>query len=325
MKFEEIIEVKHWQNIQNTLSSIVNISLRTVNDSGEIIVRPSNSAALCMDVLTDYPEAIEECWQWFPQLAQQMKSCQESKYYQIPCPFGLVNFALPINIGADQRMNLIIGPVNFENSIDVSVVINSLQKLGIKDKRTQECFDKLPKISSSQLQYIVNFLQTVIQLMKRLNIFRQDSETKVFTLEKESINSFLKIFLELSMKLCDAEFGSVMVFEKSTQQLSIKESKGLSKEVVNETKIKPGEGLAGLTIERRKALFLNDQLKDREARLRMNKPTIKSAFVIPVFYHKDILGVISVATAKQPNRFSDQLMELLNELVGLALERVSIK
>ncbi len=57
----------------------------------------------------------------------------------------------------------------------------------------------------------------------------------------------------------------------------------------------------------------------------MNKPKITSAFVIPVFYKNEVLGVISVCTAKKPNNFSDKLMELLNELVSMALEKITLK
>jgi GAF domain. len=130
--------------------------------------------------------------------------------------------------------------------------------------------------------------------------------TGCFCSKKDKVSNLLKAFLEAAMKLCEAERGSVMVFEKTTQELSIKEATGLSEDIIQTTKLKPGEGLAGLTIERRKALFLNDQLSDRELRLRMRKPKITSAFVIPVFYKNDVLGVISVCTAKKPNKFFRQ-------------------
>ncbi|MFH2137622.1 MAG: PocR ligand-binding domain-containing protein [Candidatus Omnitrophota bacterium] len=325
MNFEDIIEPKRWQSIQNILSSIINISLRTVSNSGEIIVRPSNSPEVCADILGESQEAVEECWQWFPQLTDKLKKSDRNKYYESICPFGLLNFALPFYFVDELLGYMVIGPVNFENKVNNKQLKEKINNFDIDEKKFLNCYDKLPKLSHARIEHVIGLLRIVISFMPRLVGIDTKTGVKSFISDKKAVNVLLKTFLELSMKLCDAEFGSVMVFEKSKQELSIQDAKGLSKEIVDNTKLKPGEGLAGLTIEKRKALFVNEQLNDREARLRMHKPKIKSAFVIPIFHKNEILGVISVATAKHPNRFSDHLMELLNELVGLALEKISLK
>lgn len=325
MKFDEIIDVKHWQNIQDVFSAIIGISLKTVDSNGEIIVRPSNPALICQEAVAQSPIARKKCWQWYPQLANNIDKSKTEGFYENICPLGLVNFVMPISFNGAETVFLIVGPLVYEDSKKDTHLTERLNDSGIDESKFFECFNQLPLISMSKLNSIVEFLNAITAFMSKLKEFDQRASMEGFVFDNEQVGFLLKTFLELAMKICAAERGSVMVFEKQSQQLSIQEATGLSQEIIANTKIKPGQGLAGLTIERKKALFLNDNLADRNLRIRMHKPNIKSAFVIPVFQKDKILGVISVGTAKTPNRFSDKLMELLNELVGMALEKVDLE
>jgi ligand-binding sensor protein/putative methionine-R-sulfoxide reductase with GAF domain len=325
MKFDELIDVKHWQNIQDLFSSIIGVSLRTVDQNGEIIVRPSNIPVICAEPVADSPFARKKCWQWYPKLAAHLNKQPAGRWSENICPLGLANCAMPIVFNNTETVYMVAGPLVFENSPKDIRLTERMQEAGVDEQRFFEGFNLLPALGTADIERITEFLGSITVFMASLETHGKNSGDGCFVFEKENIGSLLKVFLEVAMKLCQAERGSVMVFEKKTQELLIKDAMGLSDEVIQTTKLKPGEGLAGITIARRKALFLNDQLSDRELRLRMNKPKIKSAFVIPVFYKNDILGVISVCTAKKPNNFSDKLMELLNELVGMALEKITLK
>jgi ligand-binding sensor protein/putative methionine-R-sulfoxide reductase with GAF domain len=325
MKFDEVIDVKHWQNIQDIFSAIINVPLKTVDSNGEIIVRPSNMAAICQDAVSESPIARKKCWQWYPKLAKQMAQGKTNGFYESVCPLGLVNFAMPISFNDTETVFLIVGPLVYEDQTKDTNITKRLQEHQVDESKFFECFNKLPSMSMVTIRGIVEFLKAITSFMSKLKDFDIKTKEKDFVLDNEKIGYLLKTFLELAMKICAAERGSVMVFEKQSQQLSIKEATGLSQDIISNTKIKPGQGLAGMTIERKKSLFVNDSISDRNLRLKMHKPKIKSAFVIPVFQKDRILGVISVGTAKTPNRFSDKLMELLNELVGMALEKVDLE
>jgi ligand-binding sensor protein/putative methionine-R-sulfoxide reductase with GAF domain len=325
MKFDEIIDVKHWQTIQDVFSVIIGISLRTIDSKGEIIVRPSNMPLICEDAVAKSPAARKKCWQWYPQLSQTIAPDKTQGFYENVCPMGLVNFVMPISFNDAETVFLIVGPLVYEDSKQDTHLTERLQDSGVDESKFFECFNQLPVISLGKLNNIVEFLSAITAFMAKLKDFDKRANSEGFVFDNEQVGFLLKTFLELAMKICAAERGSVMVFEKQSQQLSIQEATGLSQEIIAKTKIKPGQGLAGLTIERKKALFLNDKLSDRNIKMHMHKPAIKSAFVIPVFQKDKILGVISVGTAKSPNRFSDKLMELLNELVGMALEKVDLE
>ncbi len=324
MKFSEIIGTKHWQIVQDILSSIVGMSVRTVDEKGEIVVQPSNVPTVCTEAVATSAVARKKCWQWYPKLTAFLKKQEPKKYYENVCPLGLSNFAVPMIIDNAEPVWLILGPVVFQDSKKDVKLTQRIQEAGIDEEKFFSCFNQLPAVSAAKMESVFDFSMGITKFMKTLGSLTSPDEKEKVIFDKEQIGFLLKTFLELAMKLCDAERGSMMLFEKNTQELSIKDAKGLSEDIINSTKLKPGEGLAGLTIQRKKGLFLNEQLSDRELRLRMHKPKIKSAFVIPVFHQDEILGVISVGTAKQPNRFSDKLMELLNELVGMALEKVDL-
>ena len=323
MKFSEIIDNNHWQNVQDIFSSIVGMSIRTVDLNGEIIVKPSNVPSICSAAATS-AVARGKCLQWYPKLAALLKKQELKKYSEFKCPLGLANFALPLILDNADPVFLILGPVVLEDGKGDVKFTQRIQETEIDEEKFFSCFNQLPAVSAEKMENVVDFSSGITKFMKTLGSLTSGVEKEKVIFNKEQVGLLLKTFLELAMKLCDAERGSMMLFEKKTQELSIKDATGLSDDIINNTKIKPGEGLAGLSIENKKGLFINEQLSDRELRLRMHKPKIKSAFVIPVFHQDEILGVISVGTAKQPNRFSDKLMELLNELVGMALEKVDL-
>ncbi|MBI4846744.1 MAG: PocR ligand-binding domain-containing protein [Candidatus Omnitrophica bacterium] len=325
MRFEEIIDLKHWQNIQDCFSSMIGIALKTVSGKGENIVQPSNPPEICTVVLAKSPEVRQKCCFWYQKLSASLAKEEYEKFYEFICPLGLMSFAIPLVFKDAQTAFLIIGPVIIEQSKQDVHLTKKIQEFELDEVKFFECFNKLVAVNTDRINNSIEFLHLIIAFMTRLESFQLEKAQGDVVLDKKKVEQFLRNFLELAMKLCDAERGSVMMFEKNTQELSIKDAKGLSEEIIEKTKLKPGEGLAGLTIEQRKALFLNEQLSDREVRLRMNRPKIKSAFVIPVFYKDEILGVVSVGTTKKPNRFSDKLMELLNELVEMGLEKISLQ
>ena len=198
MKFEEIIELERWQSIQDILASIINISLRTVNKKGEIITRPSAMAELCSNVLNDNEQAVEICWQWFPEMVNVLGSDDKLKYYERQCPFKLINFVVPFDLGGEQSIYLVIGPINFENKLISSEVVQVFQEQGVDPKRVLECLGKLPQVRQEQLQYIVDFLRTVVVFLTNKDTLLPANEKGAVNLDKETIGKLLKSFLELS-------------------------------------------------------------------------------------------------------------------------------
>lgn len=324
MKFEELVDIKHWQNIQDILSEITGLSLKTMNTEGEILIRPSRVPDICAKVIANCPPAVKKCWQWFPSFANYLNSQDNTKYYDSVCSCGLVNYAIPLVFENKTVSYFILGPVvleNIEMRCELSVRVRDLD---LDEAKFFESFSSMQPVNTLFLKQSVELLKAVSSFIAKLSAFSAANSKNSIMLDQEKIKVPLNYFLELAMKICSAELGSVMVFEKKSQELSIKEAKGLSEDVINNTKIKPGEGIAGMSIKNKKSLFLSDELKDRELRLRMRRPKVKSAFVIPVFYKDEVLGVISVATARYPNKFSDKLMQLLNELIEITLVRMSL-
>ncbi len=254
MKFDERVDIKHWQNIQDVFSSIIGLSLRTVDQHGEIIARPSNVPAICAEPVSESPVARKKCWQWYPKLTASLnKTPQSGSWQEHVCPLGLENFSIPIAFNNTETVYLIAGPlVHIGSSKDIRIT-ERIRESGIDEQKFFEGFNRLPSVRAEDVGRMSGFLQAIIKFMSSLEIYGHQTDDGGFLFEKEKISNLLKAFLEAAMRLCDAERGSVMVFEKTTQELSIKEATGLSEDIIQTTKLKPGEGLAGLTIERRKA------------------------------------------------------------------------
>ncbi|MCM8812489.1 MAG: PocR ligand-binding domain-containing protein [Candidatus Omnitrophica bacterium] len=325
MKFQDVIDLKRWQQIQDIASSIVTMSLKAVDVRGNDLSAASHLPDIYREIVFRSEKAQSEYNHWVKKRLAELVKYDQSHAFQAFCPVGLAMFFLPMQAEKIDLSYLLVGPLVLENCQRETHMSRRIKELDLHEEQFFAAYNKLPAVNVQAMNNILEFLNTIVQFVFRVSQLVRQQKQPAAILNKENVGGLLKTLLEMAMKLCNAEFGSVMTFEKQSQMLSIQQAEGLSDEVVNSTKLKPGEGLAGLTIQRRQALFVNDQLKDREIRLRMHRPKVKSAFVIPVFHQQEVLGVISVGTAKSPNRFSDNLMELLNVLVSLALDQVTFE
>ncbi|MBU4257591.1 PocR ligand-binding domain-containing protein, partial [Patescibacteria group bacterium] len=235
MKFEKIIDLKHWQKVQTIFSSLIGISLKTIGQNGELIAGPSNFPAICSETVAASAAAKKKCSQWYPKFAVNLKTQPFQKYYEYVCPLGLVNFAMPVIFDKEASGYLIAGPVVFENSKHDVHLTQKIQEAGIAEEKFFECFNKLPAVNTLTISNAIEFLNSITLFMSRFMELHSAVGKADIALNKEKVAELLRIFLDMAMKLCDAERGSVMVFEKSTQELSIKDAKGLSDEVVSET------------------------------------------------------------------------------------------
>ena len=98
MKFNEIIDAKHWQNIQNLFSALIGVCLKTIDEKGEVIVRPSGMPKICSEIIPESADAYKKCCQWYPKLANGQKNEMDEFYSEHICPLGLTNFVIPVKL-----------------------------------------------------------------------------------------------------------------------------------------------------------------------------------------------------------------------------------
>jgi len=126
----------------------------------------------------------------------------------------------------------------------------------------------------------------------------------------------LKWLLEIAIKSVNASSGSIMLYSPHAKELYIGYAIGLSKNVVDNTRQRIGDGIAGKVAESRTAQLIEDIIdtplygKDRD---RWN---IQSAISSPVVHNDRLLGVLNVSTNQGEKRLDAEDQQIIVMLAG---------
>ena len=138
-----------------------------------------------------------------------------------------------------------------------------------------------------------------------------------------NLNSLLKSILNSALELVKAKRGSFLLFDERTKELRIKAARGLSDEVMNNTRLKLGEGICGEVIQEGKSVLVTDIEQDPRYQSK-NKPRYKTKSFLSVpligkYPQASILGVINVADKISGENFTEREKTLLSVLTRQAV------
>jgi hypothetical protein len=118
--------------------------------------------------------------------------------------------------------------------------------------------------------------------------------------------------LARAMKVSGAATGSIMLIDPETGTMSIAASVGLPDDIVRDTRVSNGEGIAGWVLTTRKPVLIED-LPGREQPYR--RTNVRSAVSVPIADEDGILGVLNIGSRAFPARFTNTHMSAL-EILG---------
>lgn len=116
--------------------------------------------------------------------------------------------------------------------------------------------------------------------------------------------------LSRAMLVSEAATGSIMLLDPDTAVMRIAASEGLSEEIVRDTVVREGEGIAGWVLATKKPVLIEDLPGRNTGR----GGEVRSAVSVPIADEDGILGVLNVGSREYPARFTDSHMEALRVL-----------
>lgn len=158
--------------------------------------------------------------------------------------------------------------------------------------------------------------------LKNLSILVEINKAVGSTLDFEQL---FEIILEKSTELAKAAQGSLMIFDESKMELAIKATKGFNEKIVEQFRIKPGEGIAGMVLKNGKPLIVKDIERDERFQ-KKNRPRYKTgSFIsIPLKINSRIVGVLNISDKITGEVFSEEDLNLLLSFAthaSIAIER----
>jgi len=124
-----------------------------------------------------------------------------------------------------------------------------------------------------------------------------------------------KLIVTNATRLLRTKIGSLMLINKETNMLEIVAARGLSEEVVKNTRIPIGEGIAGKVAEEGEPILCEDIEKDeRFFRVSNGKYTSNSFVSVPLIVQNRVIGVLNVNNKESGQKFDEKDLRLLTIL-----------
>jgi len=128
-----------------------------------------------------------------------------------------------------------------------------------------------------------------------------------------------KMIVDYAVKILKTNIGSLMLVDETTNELVIVAARGLAKDVMETTRLKIGEGIAGLVARDGKEIFVeNIETDPRFFKAENVKYPSKSFISVPLKVRNKVIGVLNVNREKEGEKFGERDLRLLQLLAGQA-------
>ncbi len=143
----------------------------------------------------------------------------------------------------------------------------------------------------------------------------------------DDLKRLLQVILSKAIDILDAEKGSLMLYDYSSNTLQVKVVYGLDDKRVEEninngiiqcSKIKVGEGIAGTVFLERKAIITNLGTNDPRFAVKNSPANVQSLLCVPLITKGEAIGVINISNKKNDNLFNQKDLEFMTSLANQA-------
>jgi signal transduction histidine kinase/HD-GYP domain-containing protein (c-di-GMP phosphodiesterase class II) len=145
---------------------------------------------------------------------------------------------------------------------------------------------------------------------------------------REQLHDMLELIVRMIAELLSAKIVSLMLLDQNRSELFIKLSYGLDEWIVENTRVKVGEGIAGKVVESGQPLFISN-IEENDVFTCPNNPQYEtvSLLSVPLVVSGVVVGVINVNNKTDGKPFAQDDFNLLisfGERISRALERVRV-
>ncbi len=327
MTLQDLVSLEDWQKEQDAFSDVLGTTLRTVDLNGKLLSRISNPAQLCNKIpsnASNYSKFGSNCI--LNRKAEDRLSIK--KVTNFKCPFGLDLYVIPIE-GLAWRIEayIIIGPLILNKRKDKAESEKYAKKAGIKAEELMDTLIEINLFSYSKVYSIIKLLQGVFSYMTKTGYHKKRlGEIAPEVIEIDSLFSsyyeekVLNTLLNVCTLAFNADSGSVMVVDKDTGNLHVKVASRLKEDVVNGSRVRMGEGLAGVAAASAEPIILPKDGAKNGLSKKMKRQYIKSSMIVP--FNKanqpDVDGVLNLNVVRKKKEFSRKDIAFVKELTNLA-------
>jgi len=315
---KDLIDLKEWQNIQENFSAVTNISIRTLNPQGNLIISPSGAARLCSQLIKDSGKKDLICGNCLPEFLGGKAIVDKNLSYV--CFEGLHNFIVPLTLNEKNILGyIVLGPVILIKRKEKTEYRKLAEELNVGLEDLWGAILEIKVVSMHGMQSLVKLIEEICEYTMKLayqNIIKAREVIMVWDLSK--LNKILHDLLDVAFEISQADIGSMMFLDQKRKNLSILSSKGIPEDIASKTRVKIGEGISGIAAKEGRSFLIDDNLKDNRIRPYLNRPYIGSSMIVPLKVENRVVGVMNLGAKKASKvRFNAHNLKLMHRLVNL--------
>ncbi|MFA5038151.1 MAG: PocR ligand-binding domain-containing protein [Candidatus Omnitrophota bacterium] len=328
----DLIALPQLQEMQESFAEVANVSIRTLDSSGEFVTVMSSPPSLCTEIFSNQSVKSEICDHCRPSFLGGRGLVDEEMSFE--CLPGLRNYLVPLRLTVSEGVSkilgyMMIGPVIFMKRRDKEDYREIADKLGVPLEQFWSYVLELRVFSykgiQSFLEMIGHLMNHILSLafnarsIEREMTNRLKMHTRANREQAVQVREFLQIFLELIKEITGATRSSVMLLDSGKGVLSIKASFGIPEDVAGSVSLKMGEGIAGLSAESKKPFLITEESRDPGIQERLSQPALSSSMVVPIASGENVYGVLNVSRDRAAARsFNEFDLSVATKAAGLA-------
>lgn len=329
----EVINKEKWWDMLSRFIDVLRVNIFVIDVQGRIIL-PSEEERYGGRLLTDRSLKFDLADDSID-IDKQFE--REGKFFESCNRFGLSSFAIPVTVNGDQVIAyMIIGPIILNKRLSGSDYEKMAAEEGCDKDGLLDELGGIRVVSNVMINSILDLLSEIVRdnidlslRKKELKEIKSDSgglsekltETAQEIYSTVYLDELLVTLLDVALKMTNTECGSIMVRDAQSEEMVIKASRGLDSQSIQETKIKFGEGVAGVAALENATFIIRGTQGDNRIKHFLKRPDIKEALVMPLKDKDRVFGVLSLHTKKEGGEIEENLDNLryLSRLLSSAI------
>lgn len=323
----DLVNLADWQKVQDSFSEVLEVTLRTISLDGKLLSKISRPSRYCSEIVPKVKDFDNPCGDNPPTDSIAKLALAVRNGGNITLPFGVNAFLVPIKaIGNREVAYVMIGPLILKNRKKASEHKEEAKKLGINLNVLSDILIEINVFSHNKVYSMMNLIKDIFSDMaqngyhkKRLGEIAPQVVEMDPLFSKYYEDKILSAMLKTCSMALNADSGSVMIVDNNTKMMHIKVATKLDSNIVNNTNVKIGEGIAGIAAATAKPIILPQDKDKKGISEKMKRNSIKSSMIVP--FNKgdghEVYGVINLNIARRGAAFTDKDIALVKELVNL--------
>lgn len=327
LEFRDLINIEDWQSIQDCLSEVIDITLRTFSPDGNLISYTSRDTPLCTKIFPKISERPNFCISCLVESSAKNIGAIK-KDINLKCPFDLDMFVVPVRaVGEKILAYLILGPIILKERKSMSEYEEEAKRYNVNLEELADALIEINVFSYNKIYAIIKLIKEVFSHIAKTAYHKRrlaEIAPEVAEIDPLFARQYEERILNALLNCCilalKADSGSVMTVDKKTNLLHIKVASKLDEETINKAEVKVGEGIAGVAAATEESIILPKDKDKNGLSEKMTRRYIKSSMIVP-FNKKDtrgVYGVINLNLIKKRKEFAEKDIALVRELVNMA-------